>query len=104
MAEIYDEVKTALKTKKIEKITNLLSEITGSSDAKERRETQSNDYEEDAYTGEVQHEKRMTYVDKEWKDFAKKVIDATPDPVVSSASLKYLYSLFHLRFLNILHE
>lgn len=83
MAEIYDEVKNALKTKKIEKITDLLGEITEKSDEKERRETQSNDYEEDAYTGEVQHEKRMANVEKEWKDFAKKVVEATPDPVVS---------------------
>ena len=81
MNEIYDEVKNALKSQKIEKITDLLSEIT---DKKEnRRESQSNDYEEDEYTGEAQHEERSNLVEKEWKVFAKKVIDSTPDPVVS---------------------
>ena len=81
MNEIYDEVKNALKSQKIEKITDLLSEITDKKES--RRESQSNDYEEDEYTGEAQHEKRSNLVEKEWKVFAKKVIDSTPDPVVS---------------------
>jgi len=79
MNEIYD----ALKSKKIGKITDLLEEITEKK--KTRRENQSNDYEEDGYKGEAQHEKRKTksYVEKEWIEFAKKIIEATPDPVVS---------------------
>ena len=79
MNEIYD----ALKSKNIGKITDLLEEITEKK--KTRRENQSNDYEEDGYKGEAQHEKRKTksYVEKEWIELAKKIIEATPDPVVS---------------------
>ena len=90
MNEIYDEVKNALKSQKIEKITDLLSEITDKKES--RRESQSNDYEEDEYTGEAQHEKRSNLVEKEWKVFAKKVIDSTPDPVVSIKNTIYSHS------------
>ena len=73
MNEIYD----ALKSKNIGKITDLLEEITEKK--KTRRENQSNDYEEDGYKGEAQHEKRKTksYVEKEWIELAKKIIEAT---------------------------
>ena len=79
--EIYD----ALKSKNIEKVTDLLAEITEKNVRKERNNHQSNDYEEDGYKGEAQHEKRRmkSNVEKQWKELAKKMIEATPDPVVS---------------------
>lgn len=93
MTEIFDEVKDALKSKNVAKINQMIDLLTDKSEEnKDRRETpkmeivketQSNDYEEEAYAGEAQRERSFTQVEHEWKDFAKKMISSTPDPVVS---------------------
>ena len=97
MTEIFDEVKKALKTKNVAKINKIISVLTkdDEEDDKVRREmpkmeiikeTQSNDYDEDAYANEVQKERSLSSVERQWKEFTKKMIDSTPDPVVSRVS------------------
>lgn len=92
MTEIFGQVKDALKSKNVGKINQMIDILTETEDKEKRnampkmevvKETQSNDYEEDAYAGEAQKERSSTQMEHEWKDFAKKMINSTPDPVVS---------------------
>ena len=50
---------------------------------KTRDVSQSNDENEEAYKGEAQTERSFSSMQKLWKEFVKKMIDSTPDPVVS---------------------
>ena len=52
MSEIFSQVKSALKSKDLEKINDIIEDLTEKDD-KEKRESQSNDYEEDAYSGRI---------------------------------------------------
>ena len=44
---------------------------------------QSNDEDQDAYKGEAQKERSNSKLEVTWKEFVKKMVDTTPDPVVS---------------------
>ena len=95
MSNFFQEVKSALKSENVEKINELMENLTesGSNDKiiKTTRDiSQSNDEDEEAYKGEVQTERSFSNMQKLWKEFVKKMIDSTPDPVVSQHILQKL--------------
>jgi hypothetical protein len=102
MAEIYGELKEAMKLKDGEKITQILKKLDLKNVLKseeksrqiERKAPQSNDDDEDAYNGEVQNEARMTSVQKKWDEFVKKMTETSPDPVVN-IFFKRSFALWH---------
>jgi len=102
MSEFYNEFKSALKSENVEKINELLENLTDSEKNDKVRRSyfrsvpQSNDEEEAGYKGEVQTERSYDDMEKLWKDYVKKMMDSTPDPVVTNRGLTTSYKNFTL--------
>ena len=106
MAKIMDEIKEALLDQNVEKITDSLKQLERARrDAPKtpKEAPQSNDDEQEAYKGEEQIERSNSKIENLWEKFAKKMIEVTPDPVVTSQGHSMSYKNLTLLGLSDAH-